>query len=97
MTKPTEKLAKAWIKEAQSLDGESNQPIDEIKKSGCNYEKWNMRIVRDSDGSIKEFIPSFKVKDVRIDDEVAERMNRSVAISDRGYAIKYIRKQEVNN
>jgi len=106
INKPTEQLAKAWIEQAKEADAqnsdsaENKPPVNTEKpensrKSGCNYEEWNMRIVRGEDGSIKELIPSYKIKDVRIDDEVAARMNMSLAISDKGYAVKYIKKTEV--
>ena len=106
LNKPTEQLAKSWIEQAKEVDApkvniSENQPKIEAEKpknnsqSGDNYEEWNMRIVRGENGIIKELIPSHKIKDLYLDDEVAEFLNRTISISGKGYTVKYIKKTEV--
>ena len=84
--KPSEDVVLALFKEAV----DDREPG--VALLGCNWEKWNMRIVRDANGNVKELVKTFKIKDVRIDDEVAERMNRYMLTSDRGSATQYFKK-----
>ena len=93
--KPSEDIVMTLFKEAlEPVFNPSDLKCDP-KPSGCNWEKWNMRIVRDERGNIKELVKTFKMKDVRIDDEVAERMNRATLTSEKGHAVRYFKKQDV--
>jgi len=59
-------------------------PSKKPAKANGVWEEWSMRIVRDKDGNISSQDKVFKIKDVRINDEVAERLNKVVIVSGDG-------------
>ena len=94
--KPTEDSMKALLEEAKSTDKmPSGDEPDEPKvasetKSSANWEEWKVEVSLDESGNIASMTKTKKIKDVRIDDEVANRMNAAMMTCGNGRTIDHV-------
>ena len=94
--KPTLEHVALLMIEAKRKEGESSDAppaAPKQKPSGCNYEKWKVDVRRQENGEIVSIEKNKMLKEVRIDEETAERMNTALMTSDKGYAIYFYPKQ----
>lgn len=89
--KPTIEYVEQLVNEAKLEKSDADIAPDKTKRikqnAGCNYEKWKVDVTRNDKGEIIKIEQNKKLKDVRIDAEIAERMNEALLTSDKGYAI----------
>ena len=93
--KPTEESVNALLEEAKGGESSRDDEPDESKaasetKSGANWEEWKVEVTLDERGNIASMTKTKKIKDVRIDDEVAQRMNAAMMTCGNGRTIDHV-------
>jgi len=60
------------------------------QSTSANWEEWKVEVTLDEKGNIASMTKTKKIKDVRIDDEVANRMNAAMMTCGNGRTIDHV-------